>query len=163
MSQWKNNQDKEIWRLTKIHVPEKESLYFWIWKSSSQRCYCVNAYVYAHVRVEIWVLTKINLPAKESLYFCIWTSFLSAMLLCTRACLCTYARTNLSAYQNSCSWKRKLVLLHMYKFPLSDVTVYTLCLCTFAHRNPWQLACEYELLQLTSPGDRSWTAKTWSS
>ena len=29
------------------------------------------------------------------------------------------------AYQNSCSWRRKLVLLHMCKFPARDVSVYT--------------------------------------
>ena len=72
----------------------------------------------------MWVLTKIHVPGKESLYFGIWTSFLSVMLLCTLICLCTCAHRNLSAYQNSCFWKRKLVLLHMDKFPLSDVTVY---------------------------------------
>ena len=29
------------------------------------------------------------------------------------------------AYQNSCSWRRKLVLLHMCKFPLRDISVFT--------------------------------------
>lgn len=49
--------------------------------------------------------------------------------------LCTCARRNFSAYQNSKVLERKLVLLHMVEFPLSDVTVYTLYLCTCARRN----------------------------
>ena len=33
---------------------------------SSQRSYCVHAYICAHVHIEIWVLTKIQVPGKES-------------------------------------------------------------------------------------------------
>ena len=32
---------------------------------------------------------------------------------------------NLGSYQNSCFWRRKLVLLHICKFPVRDIIVYT--------------------------------------
>ena len=102
---------------------------------SSQRCCCVHAHVCAYVHIEIWVLTKIHVPEKESLYFCVWTTFLSGMILCTCVSLCTCARRNLSAFKNSCSWKRKLVLLHLDYFPLRIATVYTCTLCTCACGN----------------------------
>ena len=112
----------EIWVLSKIYVPEKENWYFCIWTTFLPGMLLCTYVRCAHVRVEIWVLTEIHVPGKESLYFCVWTSFLSAKLLCTHAWLCTCAWRNLSACQNSCSWKRKLV--HLDYFPLSDVTVY---------------------------------------
>ena len=120
----------EIWVLTQIHVPGKESLYFCIWTCFlSAMLLCTRASLCTCVQ-KIWVLSKIHVPGKESLYFSIWTSFLSAMLLCTLICLCTCAWRNLSAYQNWSSWKRKLVLVHMDKFPLSNVTV---CTRMFVH------------------------------
>ena len=105
----------------------------------------VYTHICAHVCVEIWLLTKIHVSEKESLYFCTWKSFLSEMLLCTHVCLCTCAHRNLSAYQNLCSWKRKLVLLHMDKFPLSDVTVYTRM---FVHICTYKFECLSKLMFL---------------
>ena len=42
---------------------------------------------------------------------------------------------NLEAYQNSCSWKRKLVLLNMEKFLSAMLLCKRICLCTCACRN----------------------------
>ena len=78
----------------------------------------------------MWVLTKIHVPGKENLYFGIWTSFLSEMLLSTRACSVHMCVQKFECLPKFKFLERKALLLHMDRFPLSDVTVYT---CMFLH------------------------------
>ena len=110
MSKWKNK-DKEMWVLTKFMFLEKKACTSAYGQVSSQRCYCVHAHVCAHRHVQIWVLIKTHVPGKESLYFCICTSFLSAMLLCTRY-VCAHLRIEIPdsslVSMSYCNWPRQV-------------------------------------------------------
>ena len=79
------------------------------------------------------------------------------------------------AYQNSCSWSRKPIFLHMCNFPLRDVTVYTrMCVhmcaqkCLPVHLWVWAVGTDLaRWWKLDSEnrkvlGKCTWTLASWS-